>query len=110
MRRTIRQASSSARNAKRKVRTTAGDGVRRTVNSVAIPNVPSDATKVPTRSSPGSSRRVPPSSTISPSAVTTVSPSTWSVVVPYFIVCGPPEFSATFPPSVHAVCDDGSGA
>jgi hypothetical protein len=32
------------------------------------------------------------------------------VVVPYFNVCGPPEFSPTFPPIVQAAWLEGSGA
>ncbi len=32
------------------------------------------------------------------------------MVVPYLRVCGPPEFSAAFPPSVQASWLDGSGA
>jgi hypothetical protein len=32
------------------------------------------------------------------------------VVTPYLSVCGPPEFSATLPPIVHAGWLDGSGA
>jgi hypothetical protein len=32
------------------------------------------------------------------------------VVMPYFRQCTPPEFSATLPPMVQAICDDGSGA
>ena len=37
-------------------------------------------------------------------------PSTLLVVMPYFRQCTPPEFSATLPPMVQAICDDGSGA
>ena len=32
------------------------------------------------------------------------------VVVPYLRQCTPPEFSATLPPMVQAICEDGSGA
>ena len=32
------------------------------------------------------------------------------VVTPYFRQCTPPEFSATLPPMVQAIWDDGSGA
>ena len=38
------------------------------------------------------------------------SPSTLLVVMPYFRQCTPPEFSATLPPMVQAICEDGSGA
>ena len=37
-------------------------------------------------------------------------PSTLLVVRPYFRQCTPPEFSATLPPMVQAICEDGSGA
>ena len=37
-------------------------------------------------------------------------PSTWLVVTPYARQCGPPEFSATLPPMVHAFWLEGSGA
>ncbi len=33
-----------------------------------------------------------------------------AVVMPYLRQCTPPEFSATLPPMVQAICDDGSGA
>ena len=52
----------------------------------------------------------PPRRATSPSGSTTSIPSTWSDVTPYFRQCGPPEFSATFPPIVHAVWLEGSGA
>jgi hypothetical protein len=31
------------------------------------------------------------------------------VVKPYLKQCAPPEFSATLPPIVQTICDDGSG-
>ena len=31
-------------------------------------------------------------------------------VKPYLRQCTPPEFSATLPPMVQAICDEGSGA
>ena len=46
----------------------------------------------------------------SPSASTTRAPSTWFTVKPYFRQCAPPEFSATLPPMLQTLCDDGSGA
>ncbi len=36
--------------------------------------------------------------------------STLWTVRPYFRQCTPPEFSATLPPMLQAICDDGSGA
>src|SRR5690606_39890436 len=48
--------------------------------------------------------------TTSPSGRTTTSPVTWLLVTPYFRQCGPPAFSATFPPIVQAACELGSGA
>ena len=44
-----------------------------------------------------------------PSESTISTPVTWFVVTPYASVCGPPLFSATLPPSVHAFWLDGSG-
>ena len=41
---------------------------------------------------------------------TTSSATMWFVVTPYLKQCGPPAFSATLPPSVHAAWLDGSGA
>src|SRR2546422_703717 len=64
----------------------------------------------PTRSGPHGSPPGLPSSTTAPVASTTSSASTWFAVTPYFRQCGPPEFSATLPPSVHAVWLEGSGA
>src|SRR5690606_3914416 len=84
-------------------------GTSRTSISVAIPNVPSLPTNRPTRSYPTVSP-APPSSTTRPSGSTTVSPVTWFNVTPYFRQCGPPAFSATFPPIVQAACELGSGA
>jgi hypothetical protein len=51
-----------------------------------------------------------PISKTSPSMLTTRMRSTLCTVSPYFRQCTPPEFSATLPPSVQAICDDGSGA
>ena len=42
--------------------------------------------------------------------ISVVSAVMWFVVTPYFRQCGPPAFSATLPPSVHALCELGSGA
>jgi hypothetical protein len=52
----------------------------------------------------------PPSIVTVPSGSTTSSARMWFVVTPYFSVWGPPEFSATLPPIVHAYWLDGSGA
>src|SRR6266542_4865250 len=51
----------------------------------------------------------PPRRTTLPSDRTISRPVTWLVVTPYASVCGPPEFSATLPPSVQAFWLDGSG-
>jgi hypothetical protein len=48
--------------------------------------------------------------TISPVISTISQPSRLLVVMPYLRQCTPPEFSATLPPMVQAICDDGSGA
>ena len=34
----------------------------------------------------------------------------WRVVLPYLKQWGPPEFSATLPPMVQAIWEEGSGA
>src|ERR1700704_893065 len=77
---------------------------------VAIPNVPSEPTKTPIKSYPGTSKTLPPKCTTEPSASTTSNPKTCVVVNPYFKQCAPPEFSATFPPMLQTDCEDGSGA
>src|SRR5580692_4145691 len=46
----------------------------------------------------------------SPVISTSSQPSRLLVVMPYLRQCTPPEFSATLPPMVQAICDDGSGA
>ena len=46
----------------------------------------------------------------SPVISTISQPSTLLVVSPYLRQCTPPEFSATLPPIVQAICEDGSGA
>ena len=78
--------------------------------AVTIPSVPSLPTNAPTQSKPGAKPVALPSSQQVPSGSTTSSPTTCWVVVPYFRVWGPPEFSATLPPSVQASWLDGSGA
>ena len=86
---------------------------RRTMRSVmrtAMPSVPSEPTKAPIRSGPGSSRPSPPSSTSSPSESTTERPHTWLTVKPCLRQCAPPEFSATLPPIEHTCWLEGSGA
>ena len=91
-------------------RATRGFGTSLTVTSVTTPSMPSDPMATASRSSPGASSASLPSSTISPSVVTIRTRSTLCTVRPYFRQCTPPEFSATLPPIVHAICDDGSGA
>ena len=46
----------------------------------------------------------------SPSTVITVSSRTLCTVSPYFRQWSPPAFSATLPPMLHAICEEGSGA
>src|SRR5439155_210510 len=82
--------------------TDSGIGDRRTVIAVTMPSVPSLPTTAPTQSKPGANPVALPSSKQLPSGSTSSSASTWWVVVPYLSVCGPPAFSATLPPSVHA--------
>src|SRR5881397_3550178 len=77
---------------------------------VAIPKFPSEPTNSPTRSGPHGSPPGLPSSTTRPSPSTTSSASTCCAVTPYLRQCGPPAFSATLPPTVHAVWLEGSGA
>ena len=103
-------ASSTLRNTPRMVFTACGSGSNRTITSVQMPSVPSDPTKRPSKSYPAWSANRPPNWTISPLGRTTVAPSTWFLVAPYFRQCGPPAFSATFPPMVQACWLAGSGA
>ncbi len=107
---TARHAETTSGKIPSSVSTRSGRGIRRTVISVTIPSVPSLPTTAPTRSKPLASPLAFPSRTISPSGSTSSSASTWFVVVPYFSVCGPPEFSATLPPIVHDCWLEGSGA
>ena len=102
----VRTESKSASS----VRTARGTGWSRTVMRVAIPKFPSEPTNTPTRSGPHGSPPGLPSSTTAPVASSTSSASTWFAVTPYFRQWGPPEFSATLPPSVHALWLEGSGA
>ena len=92
------------------VLTARGNGVRRTVIRVAMPKLPSEPTNNPTRSGPHGSPCGEPSTTVEPSGSTTSSRAMWLVVTPYLRQCGPPAFSATLPPIVHALWLDGSGA
>ncbi len=86
------------------VRVPSANGRSLTSISVAMPKQPSEPTKRLTRSSaPSGTRPAPPNWTTRPSAMTTVSPVTYRWVTPYLRQCGPPEFSATFPPSVHVL-------
>jgi hypothetical protein len=73
---TVRPAASIVSKYATSVRTVSGTGTTRSVMRVAIPSVPSDPTKAPTRSSPGRSSSAPPSVTTSPSGSTTSSPVT----------------------------------
>ena len=77
---------------------------------VATPKFPSEPTNRPTRSGPHGSPPGLPSSSTRPSASTTSRARMWVAVTPYLRQWGPPAFSATLPPIVHAVWLDGSGA
>ncbi|KAG1431799.1 hypothetical protein G6F57_022894 [Rhizopus arrhizus] len=88
----------------------AGLGISLTVTSVTTPNMPSDPMKTDSRSRPGASGASEPSSTTSPSIVTTRTRSTLCTVKPYFRQCTPPEFSATLPTMEQAIWLEGSGA
>ncbi|MCY1559790.1 hypothetical protein D9M68_968610 [compost metagenome] len=88
----------------------AGLGISLTVTSVTTPSMPSDPMKTDSRSRPGASGASEPSSTTSPSMVTTRTRSTLCTVNPYFRQCTPPEFSATLPPIEQAIWLEGSGA
>ncbi|MNT49822.1 hypothetical protein D3C72_1866980 [compost metagenome] len=91
-------------------RAVAGFGISFTVTSVTMPSMPSEPMKTASRSRPGESRHSPPSSSTSPAMVTTRTRNTLCTVKPYFRQCTPPEFSATLPPMLQAICDEGSGA
>jgi hypothetical protein len=103
-------ASSVEGNVAKKVRVAWGFLRIRSTISVTMPIIPSLPTRTPRRSYPGASRTGPPRSTTLPSASTTRAPRTWFVVKPYFRQCAPPEFSATLPPIVQTLCEEGSGA
>ena len=107
---TASPAASVEWNAARCVVTASGLRRMRSVISVAIPSVPSEPMKAPSRSGPSGSSALPPSSTISPSGSTTVRPVTWLTVKPFLRQCAPPEFSATLPPIVQTCWLEGSGA
>ena len=102
-------ARSELKSASR-VRTARGSGTSRTVMRVATPKFPSEPTNTPTRSGPHGSPPGLPRFTTLPSPRTTSRARMWLVVTPYLRQCGPPAFSATLPPRVHAVWLDGSGA
>ena len=87
-----------------------GLGTNFTVISVATPNIPSEPIKTASKSKPDASSASLPNSIISPSIVTTLTRNTLCTVSPYFKQCTPPEFSATLPPMLHAICEEGSGA
>src|ERR687897_770298 len=91
------------------VRTLSGTCSSRTVISVAMPNIPSLPTNKPTRSGPHGSPCSEPNLATDPSGNTTSSDTIWLVVTPYLRQCGPPAFSATLPPTVHAAWLEGSG-
>ena len=110
MRPTARHAETTSPKTASSVSTRSGIGESRTVISVTMPSVPSEPTTAPTRSGPLAMPVGEPSRTTSPSGSTSCTASTWLVVVPYFSVCGPPEFSPTLPPIVQASWLDGSGA
>ena len=104
---TASPAASVEWNAASSVRTDSATRTIRTVTRTAIPSVPSEPTKTPSRSGPSSSRE---SVTSSPSGSTTSAATTWFTVKPYLRQCAPPEFSATLPPIVQTCWLDGSGA
>jgi len=85
------------------VRTARGSGVSRTVMLVAMPKLPSEPTNRPTRSGPHGSPPGLPICTSEPSASNSSKARMWFAVTPYFRQCGPPAFSATLPPIVHAL-------
>ena len=107
---TAAPASSILSKAARKVFTVSGFLTIRRTTFVTIPSRPSEPTTSPVMSYPGLSSVFPPVSIISPPGRTTSSPRTWFVVTPYLRQWTPPEFSATFPPMVHATWLEGSGA
>ncbi|OGT95427.1 MAG: hypothetical protein A2083_09710 [Gemmatimonadetes bacterium GWC2_71_9] len=107
---TASPAARSAAKSASSVHTLGGTGTRRTVISVAMPNIPSLPMNRPTRSAPHGSPAGLPSRSASPGGSTTSSARMWLVVTPYLKQCGPPAFSATLPPIVQAVWLEGSGA
>ena len=77
---------------------------------VTTASVPSLPTRSDVRSYPATSFRVlPPVTVTRPSAKTASRPSTHFPVTPYLAACGPPAFSATFPPMRHEPREEGSG-
>ncbi len=87
-----------------------GLGISLTVTSVTTPSMPSEPMQTASKSSPGASSAPLPSSNTSPAIVTSRTRKTLCTVKPYLRQCTPPEFSATLPPMVQAICDEGSGA
>ena len=93
----VRYASGRADEAQRRAR----DDAERALGADDEPD------QVVARAGPRPRRRA---SRPRPTGSTSSTPSTWFVVTPYLSVCGPPEFSATLPPIVHAGWLEGSGA
>ena len=77
-----------------------------------MPSVPSLPTTAPTQVEAGrdAGRRAELARTLAVGQHELERRARGCVVVPYFSVCGPPEFSATLPPIVHASWLEGSGA
>ena len=118
-------AVSTSSNEAMMTRASRGVGSSFTTTSVTTISMPSEPMQAPSRSSPGVSSAtdsvvaagaeaepgsVLPSVMGSPSMVKPRTASTLWTVRPYFRQCTPPEFSATLPPMVQAICEDGSGA
>ncbi len=82
----------------------------RTVTSVTTPSRPSEPVMMPEQIVAAGIEMLAAERRTSPFISTISQPSTLLVVMPYFRQCTPPEFSATLPPMVQAICEDGSGA
>ncbi len=110
-----RRPSPSPRRRSRRRRacvvTASGSGTSRSVAAVTMPIVPSaphdDARQIVAERVLDARRRA---ARPRRRAARARRASTWLVVTPYLSVCGPPEFSATLPPMVHAFWLEGSGA
>jgi len=72
-------------------------------------SVPSLPVTIPQKSNSGASRASPPIFMTRPSDKTISNAVMYFVVTPYLKQCGPPAFSATFPPRVATRPLDGSG-